>query len=171
MSISPVPGSREENAVSRGTPVDQLRVICVRTATSPSINAAQAEVPLADLLRRVAGRDSQIFQQLYDRTAPQVYSTALAVVRDNHRADRITQQVYCDVWWRAAEFDASAGSVESWLSLLTRARLVDDLRHSRLERNVRPTARTQPGSAAESWLRSIREGAIAEPVGAPASAA
>ena len=127
MSISPVPGSREENAVSRGTPVDQLRVICVRTATSPSINAAQAEVPLADLLRRVAGRDSQIFQQLYDRTAPQVYSTALAVVRDNHRADRITQQVYCDVWWRAAEFDASAGSVESWLSLLTRARWLKPL--------------------------------------------
>ncbi|MET0967469.1 MAG: sigma factor, partial [Nakamurella sp.] len=122
-------------------------------ATSSSVNPAQAEIPLVDLLRRVAGRDRQPFQQLYDRTAQQVYSMALTVVRDNHRADRITQQVYRDVWWRAAEFDASAGSVESWLTLLTRARLVDDLRHSRRERGVRPDASTESRSAAEVWLR------------------
>jgi RNA polymerase sigma-70 factor (ECF subfamily) len=128
---------------------------------------------LAELLRLVAGRAKEPLEQLYQRTSPQVYSMALAVVRDAPRAERITKQVYLDVWWRVAEFDASSASVESWLTLLTRARLIDDLRHSRIDRRARPAVRTQPGSAAEAWLRTIRSGAetIVGPVGVPASAA
>ena len=138
--------------------------------TSSTIESAHSEVPLADLLFLVAARAKESLQHLYDRTSPQVYSMALTVVRDADRAERITQQVYLDVWWRAAEFDASAGSVESWLTLLTRARLIDDLRHSR---RARPAARTQAGSAAEAWLRSIRSGAgaMVGSAGIPASAA
>ena len=141
--------------------------------TSSTIESAHSDLPLADLLFMIAARAKESLQQLYDRTSPQVYSIALTVVRDADRAERITQQVYLDVWWRAAEFDASAGSVESWLTLLTRARLIDDLRHSRLDRCARPAGRTQAGSAAEAWLRSIRSGAgaMVGSAGMPASAA
>jgi RNA polymerase sigma-70 factor (ECF subfamily) len=147
-------------------------VIFVLTAPSSSLNS-QTEIPLVDLLSLIADRASEPLQELYDRTAPQVYSMALTVVRDTHRAERITQQVYRDVWWRVAEFDAAAGSVESWLTLLTRARLIDDLRHSRLDRRARHAVRPQPSSAAEAWLHSIRTGAdaIVGPFGVQGSAA
>ena len=102
---------------------------------------------------------------------------ALIAVHDAQRAERITAQVFVDVWWRVAEFDSSAGSVEAWLTTLTRARLIDDLRHSHSERPARSAARTETraddGSTADAWLRSIRNGgrAIVGRAGVPASAA
>jgi len=172
MLIFPVPGDREENAIPLAPPLIAKGDL-VLSPTSSTIDSPHFDLPLTDLLCLVAARAEESLQEPYDRTAPQVYSMALRVVHDAHRAERITQQVYLDVWWRAAEFDASAGSVESWLTLLTRARLIDDLRHGRPDRHARPAAREQAGSAAEAWLRSIRSGAGAMVglAGLPASAA
>ena len=91
------------------------------------------EVPLAALIDLIAAGTDESLRQLYDRTVPVVYSVAARAVRDVDRAELITQQVYLDVWRRAGAFDATAGSVESWLIQLTRARLIGDLRHRRAE--------------------------------------
>ena len=104
---------------------------------SPSVRTADAQPAemgpsLEVLLGHVAGRAQDAFQQLYDRTAPQVFAMAQSVVHDATRADRITAQVFLDAWWRVAEFDASAVSAGTWLAQLTRARLIEDLRQSRL---------------------------------------
>lgn len=148
----------------------QIKVIHVHSIESPVTPDSMTAVPLADLLRLVAGRADEAMKEFYDQTSPRVYAMALMVVADPRRAERITAQVFLDVWWRVAEFDAATGTVESWLGLLTRARLIEDLRHSRADRSARATTRTETGSTVEAWVRHIRRGGAAM-VGRPASAA
>jgi DNA-directed RNA polymerase specialized sigma24 family protein len=112
---------------------------------------SHCDVALAALLDLIAAGAEEPFRQLYDRTAPGVYSIAAAVVRDVDRAERITHQVYLDVWRRAGEFDASAGPVESWLILLTRARLIAELRQRRAEHRKLPDAGPEPALAMAKW--------------------
>jgi len=145
----------------------------VVSPTNPSI-APSSHLPLTKLLDLIADGQNGSLRQLYDRTGEQVYSLAVAIARDTHRAERITQQVYQDVWWRVADFDASLESVESWLSRLTRARLIDDLRRRRVEGQPPPHARAEPGSGiAVGWQQRTQSDAnsIEGPVKEPASAA
>lgn len=69
---------------------------------------------------------------------------ALRVVANDQRAEQVTAQVYLDVWWRGSEFDASTASVGSWLALLTRARIIEELRRSRTAAHNNPAVGCGP---------------------------
>jgi DNA-directed RNA polymerase specialized sigma24 family protein len=116
-----------------------------------SVTKSPRDVPLAALLDLVSAGAEESLRQLYDRTAPGVFSIASAVVRDVDRAELITQQVYLDVWRCAGEFDASTGSVESWLSRLTRERLIDDVTRRRAEQRTLPQVGTERTVAVADW--------------------
>lgn len=87
-------------------------------------------------MTRVAARDREAFSHLYDLTSRLVYSLALRIVRHREDAEDVTAEVYAQAWRNAAQYDASRGSVESWLITMTRARAIDHLR----ARRARPDA-------------------------------
>ncbi|MET0864897.1 MAG: hypothetical protein ABWZ98_11230 [Nakamurella sp.] len=145
----------------------------MRPTQSPVSQESISAMPLAELLRLIAGRAEEAMREFYEQTSALVYTQSLLVVGDPRRAERITAQVFLDVWWRVAEYDPSTGTVGSWLELLTRARLIEDLKHGRAERPARTAVRTETGSTVEGWVRNIRRGgaAMVGSVGVPASAA
>lgn len=81
-----------------------------------------------DLVRRTAQNDRDAFSRLYDEVAPMVYGVALRVVRDPARAEEISQEVFLQVWDRAAGFDLTKGSARSWIAAIAHHRAVDAVR-------------------------------------------
>ncbi len=92
------------------------------------------ETDPAALLAAVAGGDLDEFERFYDVLAPLVYGVARRVVRDPSRAEEVTQEVFVEVWRQAARFDASRGSVRTWVLTIAHRRAVDTVRSSEASR-------------------------------------
>jgi RNA polymerase sigma-70 factor (ECF subfamily) len=92
---------------------------------------ATGDPELADLLAAAARGSEQAFADFYDRTSPRVYGMVLRVVRDPAQAAEVTQDVYLQIWREAARFDATLGSVLSWLLMIAHRRAVDRVRSVR----------------------------------------
>ena len=87
------------------------------------------------LLCCVAGGDHAAFAELYDRTAARVFALAHRVLRNPSDSEEVAQDVYLDVWRRAAAFDPTRGSAISWVLMMAHARSVDKVRVTTAARN------------------------------------
>lgn len=115
MVIAPDPGrtgSMADNGPMRG------RMVASRPA-GPDLGA---------LLRSTAAGDQDGFSQLYEQLSGRVLLTARAIVRDPALAEDVTQEVFVEIWVRAAKFDPDRSSVAGWVLMMTRARAVDRVR-------------------------------------------
>lgn len=82
------------------------------------------------LVGQVARGDSQAFGQLYDEVSASVYGLARRVVRDPARAEDVTQEVFLEVWRKAARFDRALGKGKTWIMTIAHRRAVDAVRRS-----------------------------------------
>jgi RNA polymerase sigma-70 factor (ECF subfamily) len=87
-------------------------------------------VDLDVLVGRVALGDSSAFDRLYDEIAAAVYGLARRVVRDPSRAEDVTQEVFLEVWRKAARFDRQLGKAKTWIMTIAHRRAVDAVRRS-----------------------------------------
>jgi RNA polymerase sigma-70 factor, ECF subfamily len=65
---------------------------------------------------------------LYRRYSRMVYSLARRIVRDEAATEEIVQDAFMKLWKNAGVFDASRGSVSTWLLTITHHASVDHLR-------------------------------------------
>ncbi len=103
-------------------PSEQSLRILVRMALN-SERAAEGEV--AGLLAACARQDSQAFQRLYERTAPQLLACLIRILRNRVLAEDALQDVFVQVWGRAGQFDSGRGSAWAWLVSIARYRAID----------------------------------------------
>lgn len=80
------------------------------------------------LLERIAERDQQALNHLYERYGTPVYSLALQVLRSEGNAEEVTQDTFMKVWNNPQQYDASKGRFISWLLTVTRYTAIDRLR-------------------------------------------
>lgn len=97
--------------------------------TAPPSRSSEDE--LAPLLQRIRTRDQTALGELYDRTAGQVYATALTMLRDPDDAEEVVGDIYQQVWEKADTYDTSRGSVIAWLLTQAWTRAIDRLRRDR----------------------------------------
>jgi RNA polymerase sigma-70 factor (ECF subfamily) len=85
-------------------------------------------------MARIARGDAEAFGTLYDRLSRPLYSMAFKMLGDATEAEDVLQEVFLQIWRRAAKYDPAQSSVFSWAVLLTRSKLIDRLRarHRRL---------------------------------------
>lgn len=86
------------------------------------------------LVGRVARGDAQAFESLYDELSASVYGLARRVVRDPARAEDVTQEVFLEVWRKAARFDAALGRAKTWVMTIAHRRAVDAVRRNEAAR-------------------------------------
>jgi RNA polymerase sigma-70 factor (ECF subfamily) len=86
------------------------------------------------LLGRIRERDGEALQTLYDETSRVLYSLAHRVLNDREDAEEVMLDVYQQVWSSADRFDATRGTVLSWLAVMTRNRAIDRVRQSNVRR-------------------------------------
>jgi len=80
------------------------------------------------LLRRIAAQDRQALALFYDQTAAVLFSTAARILGDAHEAEEVVQDVFVQIWNKAATFDDALGSPFHWALGITRNRSIDRLR-------------------------------------------
>ncbi|RME52555.1 MAG: sigma-70 family RNA polymerase sigma factor [Caldilineae bacterium] len=98
----------------------------VHPSTQDPTNHVSDEV----LLARIAAKDTQAFEILYDRHAKTVYSLILRIVQDPSVAEDLLQESFWQVWRKAEQFQES-GPAGAWLCRIGRNKALDHLRRQK----------------------------------------
>lgn len=117
------------------------------------------------LVGRVARGDSSAFEALYDQVSAAVFGLARRVVRDPARAEDVTQEVFLEVWRKAASFDAKLGKGKTWIMTIAHRRAVDAVRRSESQRRQDHRGRYDEIShdePADAVIASEEHGAVRE---------
>lgn len=81
-----------------------------------------------ELLRQVGQGDRASFAQLYDRFSSAIFSAAYRIVNNQQAAEDVLQEVFLQVWEKAALYDPARGKPLTWAITLTRNKAIDRLR-------------------------------------------
>src|SRR3954451_6996133 len=117
------------------------------------------------LMGRVARGDASAFEALYDELSSSVFGLARRVVRDPARAEDVTQEVFLEVWRKAARFDSTLGKAKTWVMTIAHRRAVDAVRRN--ESQKRQDEKTAPEQVshdepADSLIAAEEHGAVRE---------
>jgi RNA polymerase sigma-70 factor (ECF subfamily) len=81
-----------------------------------------------ELMPLIGEKDPEAFEVFYDRHGGVAYSLAYRIVGEQAAAEDVTQEAFISLWRSGARFDASRGSVRSWMLSIVRNRAIDFLR-------------------------------------------
>jgi RNA polymerase sigma-70 factor (ECF subfamily) len=96
--------------------------------TTKALTPEQAQTSDTDLLHAVARGDEGALASLYDRYRLILFGLILRILHSRPEAEDVLQDVFIQVWKRAADFDESRGRPFTWLVTLARSRSIDRLR-------------------------------------------
>ncbi len=86
----------------------------------------------AVLMERLATGEKEALGDMHDRYAGLVYGACLRILRDPTAAEEAMSDAFIDVWRKAGQWNASRGSLATWLLMLARSRSIDRLRRREL---------------------------------------
>lgn len=162
---SPCPLTWFEVASDRGGPGARIRMTGGGPSPTDGDDRGRGH---ATLLEAMARGDKAALARLYDLLARPLYSLAFRVLNDAGEAQDVVQDVFLQMWHKAASYDTSRGSVFAWAATLTRNRAIDRVRmrkrRAKLLAGAAPDLRPAgvgPGtdSAGSLWLRE-KAGAV-----------
>ena len=121
-----------------------------------------------ELLKAVAVRDEAAeaaLGQLYDRYRLILFGVLIRILNNREEAEDVLQEVFLQVWRRAADFDANRGRPFTWLVTLARSRGIDRLRSLASRERVATMAGADEASdevsdAASDAIRSEQRGVV-----------
>jgi RNA polymerase sigma-70 factor (ECF subfamily) len=79
-------------------------------------------------MERLARRDQQALEAIYDRYSRAAYSLLLRITRDPAAAEELLQEAFLRLWRNAHSYDVSRGSLGTWLLTVARNMAFDHLR-------------------------------------------
>jgi RNA polymerase sigma-70 factor (ECF subfamily) len=134
------------------------------------LRSEPAQVSDVELLQAIARRDELALGLLFDRYRLILFGLLVRILNSRAEAEDILQEVFLQVWRRAADFDERRGRPFTWLVTLARSRAIDRLRMlASRERVAVAAARDlsdETSDAAQDAFRSeqreIVAGALAE---------
>jgi RNA polymerase sigma-70 factor (ECF subfamily) len=80
------------------------------------------------LVRRMAEGDQQALGVFYDRWNMMVHAVVLRILRQRDDVEDIVEEVFWQAWRQANRYEASRGSVQTWLLTIARSRALDRVR-------------------------------------------
>ena len=83
------------------------------------------------LVERVRSGDRDALGLLYDRYAPHAMAIGLRMLHDREAAEDLVHDTFVAVWQKIGRFDASRGSIRTWILSITRNRAIDRIRATR----------------------------------------
>ncbi len=111
----------------------------------------------AILVGRLQAQEAAALGELYDRCGAAVYRLALRLVR-NAAAEDLTQETFLSIWSGIRTFDARRGSLERWVLVVARSRVIDYLRTAevRAARHQAPVEAAEPVAGRHAEARMFR---------------
>ena len=86
----------------------------------------------------MAEGDPTALAEVYDRHIRSVFGLAMRVLQDQGDAEDVVQEVFSRAWTQAKRYDATRGSVASWLLHMSRGLAIDRLRSKRAKPDSAP---------------------------------
>jgi RNA polymerase sigma-70 factor (ECF subfamily) len=80
------------------------------------------------LIQRMAAGDENALGELYDRWRNIVFALAARIVGDARDAEEVLEDAFWQAWRQAPRYDASRGTVGTWLLTIARSRALDRVR-------------------------------------------
>jgi RNA polymerase sigma-70 factor (ECF subfamily) len=100
--------------------------------SSKTQSAAEALCALADeeLMQRMSDGDPAAFSVIYDRHSSAAFSLAYRMAGRRNAAEDVVQEAFLSLWRAGARYDASRGSVRTWILGIVHNRAIDALRRA-----------------------------------------
>lgn len=89
-----------------------------------------------ELMQLVRRGDADAFAIVYERHAGAAYSLAYRMMGSRAAAEDVAQDAFLSAWRTAGAYDATRGSVRSWLLGVVHHRAIDALRRGRVRARV-----------------------------------
>lgn len=83
-----------------------------------------------ELLRRIGGGDNAAFSSFYDHYSGLLFSVAFRICNDAKEAEDVLQEVFLQIWNKAAGYNPLLGKPSSWAVTLARNKSIDRIRAS-----------------------------------------
>lgn len=93
-----------------------------------------SDLPADALLARSADGDQRAFAEFHRRYAKRVLGLARRVVRDPAIAEEVAQDVFLELWGKAADYRRADGDPIGWILTRTRSRAIDHVRSEEASR-------------------------------------
>ena len=93
--------------------------------------AEYQDVPDHELLQDITQEKEGALEALYARYATSVYSLAMFMLRQPSLAEEVTQDVFLNIWRKAATYKADRGEPKAWIMIIDHHRIVDVIRSRR----------------------------------------
>lgn len=101
------------------------------------------------LVHAMARGDAEALALLYDRYSGSMLALAQRIVGRGAEAEDVIHDVFLEAWRHSADYDATRGSVKSWLLLRTRSRSLDVQKSARVSKQV--------SALDDSWLAELAD--------------
>src|SRR5688500_9083351 len=95
------------------------------------MNIQRHEPMCAPVIPEMSASDRDSFCALYNNYAQRVYTTALAILRNEDSAHDVSHDVFLRAWAQAGKYDSSRGTLGVWLRAVARNLSIDRLRSAR----------------------------------------
>ena len=83
------------------------------------------------LITLIAHGEKDALEALYERFTSTIFSMARYMLRDQHQAEEITQEIFLNVWRKAGNYDPRRGTPRTWLMSVAHNRIIDEIRSKR----------------------------------------
>ena len=93
--------------------------------------AEYKEVPDRELLHHITQEEQGALEALYTRYATSVFSLAMFMLRQPPLAEEVTQDVFLNIWRKAATYKTDRGEPKAWIMSIAHHRIVDVIRSRR----------------------------------------
>ena len=94
----------------------------------PRVTSRDPETDDERLAAAIARGDEDALEEVHKRCSPQVFAFLIRRMGERPAAEDVLQQVFIEVWQKADRFDASRGTLLSWIFAIANSRSLDVLR-------------------------------------------
>ena len=109
------------------------------------------------LMASIAGGDEAALQALLRRFTPLFLYILRPILPDERDREECLADISLRIWQGAGSFDGAKGSLNGWLTALTRNAALNRARHARMDAPLEETVPHTGGSAEEELLRRERQ--------------
>ncbi|HEX7332928.1 MAG TPA: sigma-70 family RNA polymerase sigma factor [Pyrinomonadaceae bacterium] len=118
------------------------------------------------LLTAIAAGDEVALAELYDRYRAILFGLLMRILNNREEAEDVLQEVFLQVWRKAADFDETRGRPFTWLVTLARSRGIDRLRSLASRERVAEAGAREPSEeisdAAADAFKSEQRGLVSD---------
>lgn len=94
-------------------------------------------LPQEELIALLKDRNVNGFNYLYDNYSAALYGVTLRIVIFKDDADEVLQDVFVKIWNSSAQYDATKGTLYTWMLNIARNTAIDKLKSKNFQNNLK----------------------------------